>query len=500
MKCKYCGAEIPKGFVYCEKCGAEVQMVPDYNPLDDVLTAQVRGALDEEPSENMKRKIPISNVRNSNGMISYTMKIPLSGNWDEDIEPLSERENEQRMEHTSERIIEKYPVRNTGKVPERRPVRNTGKVAERHPESKPVRKAVKASPQKPAESSAQVRRRNTSYTPSKAALLREEKHQQEREAKKQARLEKIRMERRRKQKKVLTILAGTLAAAGIGYFIYLNTYHGLVGSGMKFLEESNYKAASSKFNQAVKQDDSSAEAYNGLAKVYMAQNKNDEAEFLYLHAISKYPANVELYRGCIEFYQKTDQLSKIPMLLDKCEDDGVLDDLYMYVSNEPKFSLEEKTYDIVQELSITSTGQKIFYTTDGTEPTTASTVYTEPIQIGEGTTTVKAISINAEGVPSIVVSKTYVVEFPVADAPAVSPSTGYYERQMQIIVQVPEGYTAYYTISSADGEIELPSASSTKYTGPIGMPEGNNIFCAVLVDSKGRLSEIKKMNYELDLE
>ena len=166
----------------------------------------------------------------------------------------------------------------------------------------------------------------------------------------------------------------------------------------------------------------------------------------------------------------------------------------------PKFSLEEKTYDEVQELSLTSKGQKIYYTTDGTEPTTASAVYETPIQIGEGTTTISAISVNDEGVPSIVVSKTYVVEYPVADAPAVSPSTGYYERQMQITIQVPSGYTAYYTISSADGEIETPTAASTKYTGPIDMPEGNHIFCAVLVDGKGRLSEIKKMNYELILQ
>lgn len=300
--------------------------------------------------------------------------------------------------------------------------------------------------------------------------------------------------------KLLTIFISILALTGIGYFIYLNTYHGLISRGTKYLNASNYTGAYSKFRQAMKQDDSSAEAYNGLAKVYIFQNKPDEAETLYLHAISKYPANVELYRGCIEFYQETEQLSKIPILLDECEDEGVLDDLYMYVSNEPKFSLEEKRYDVVQELSLASRGQAIYYTLDGSEPTTAGTLYTEPIQIGEGTTTVSAIAINEEGVPSVVVSKTYVVEFPVADAPAVSPSTGYYEHQMQITVQVPEGYTAYYTISSADGEIELPTASSTKYTGPIDMPEGNHIFCAVLVDVKGRLSEVKKMNYELVLE
>ncbi len=43
MKCRYCGCEIPDGYVYCERCGREVQMVPDYNPLDDILTSHVNG-------------------------------------------------------------------------------------------------------------------------------------------------------------------------------------------------------------------------------------------------------------------------------------------------------------------------------------------------------------------------------------------------------------------------------------------------------------------------
>lgn len=42
MKCEYCGYEIPEGMLYCESCGREVRIVPDYNPLDDMLTEQIR--------------------------------------------------------------------------------------------------------------------------------------------------------------------------------------------------------------------------------------------------------------------------------------------------------------------------------------------------------------------------------------------------------------------------------------------------------------------------
>ena len=35
MKCSKCGAEIDAGSVFCKKCGEPVQMVPDYNILED---------------------------------------------------------------------------------------------------------------------------------------------------------------------------------------------------------------------------------------------------------------------------------------------------------------------------------------------------------------------------------------------------------------------------------------------------------------------------------
>ena len=35
MKCSKCGAEIKSGSVYCGSCGEAVQMVPDYNLLED---------------------------------------------------------------------------------------------------------------------------------------------------------------------------------------------------------------------------------------------------------------------------------------------------------------------------------------------------------------------------------------------------------------------------------------------------------------------------------
>ena len=144
----------------------------------------------------------------------------------------------------------------------------------------------------------------------------------------------------------------------------------------------------------------------------------------------------------------------------------------------PKFSLDDEViYDDVQQLSLTS-AYDIYYTTDGTEPTKKSTKYKEPIQIPEDETVIKAIAMTEDGIPSMIVTKTYVVELPMEDAPAVSPSTGQYEEHMTITIIVPEGYTALYT-------------------WPVEMPEGTTIFKAVLVNAKGKLSGITTRNYEL---
>ena len=32
MKCHNCGADIPDGHLYCDKCGAEINIVPEFEP------------------------------------------------------------------------------------------------------------------------------------------------------------------------------------------------------------------------------------------------------------------------------------------------------------------------------------------------------------------------------------------------------------------------------------------------------------------------------------
>lgn len=57
MKCANCGAEIKEGYLYCENCGEDIHMVPDYEPEPECSLIQSVGEiLDEEKKERQQKK------------------------------------------------------------------------------------------------------------------------------------------------------------------------------------------------------------------------------------------------------------------------------------------------------------------------------------------------------------------------------------------------------------------------------------------------------------
>ena len=59
MKCQKCGAEIPDNKIYCEKCGSPIQMVPDYNPVDDIRIGEEKKVpIPEKVTETVAEALP----------------------------------------------------------------------------------------------------------------------------------------------------------------------------------------------------------------------------------------------------------------------------------------------------------------------------------------------------------------------------------------------------------------------------------------------------------
>lgn len=80
----------------------------------------------------------------------------------------------------------------------------------------------------------------------------------------------------------------------------------------------------------------------------------------------------------------------------------------------PTFDPSEGTYTSAQNVAISceTSGATIYYTTNGSTPTTTSSVYTTPIAVGS-TTTIKAIAVKSGMNNSAVASATYTINLPV---------------------------------------------------------------------------------------
>src|SRR5206468_1107237 len=112
-------------------------------------------------------------------------------------------------------------------------------------------------------------------------------------------------------------------------------------------------------------------------------------------------------------------------------------------------------------LSTATSGATIYYTTDGSTPTTASSAYTGPVPLTT-TTTLKAMAAASGMSNSSVTSAAYTIR---VVAPTFSPAGGTYTSTLSVsISETTPGATIYYT---TDGS--TPTTASSVYAGPISV-------------------------------
>ena len=127
----------------------------------------------------------------------------------------------------------------------------------------------------------------------------------------------------------------------------------------------------------------------------------------------------------------------------------------------PEISPVAGTYTTSVMVKITdSTPQAtIYYTTNGTMPTTASTKYTAEIKVS-ASETIKAIASAPGLAPSKVASTAYTIQ---TAKPVISPAQGKYNAAQTVkITDETPGAVIYYTTNG-----KTPTTTSTKYAGKI---------------------------------
>jgi len=185
-------------------------------------------------------------------------------------------------------------------------------------------------------------------------------------------------------------------------------------------------------------------------------------------------------------------------------------------------NLEEgQTYEApVQVVINKSFDGNVFYTLDGSEPSINSRMYSEPFEISAAdvyltypNVTLRAVSysqnseksgdlkinfmLNYDESVAAAIQETTTAEpetttVITVNPPMISPSSGTYSSDTQIMVSGQAGASIYYTY---DGTI--PDTRSNLYTGPVNMIPGNSTFSAICV-ADGVQSDVTVANYTLE--
>jgi len=144
----------------------------------------------------------------------------------------------------------------------------------------------------------------------------------------------------------------------------------------------------------------------------------------------------------------------------------------------PAFSVESGAVDSGTKVTISCSteGAKIYYTTDGTEPTAASTEYTAAISVTEAVT-LKAVAVKDGMNDSAVASVSYTIKETVA-TPAFSVASGAVDSETSVTITCStEGAKIYYTTDGTE-----PTAASTEYTAAISVTEAVTLKAVAVKD------------------
>ncbi|MGA9669747.1 MAG: FG-GAP-like repeat-containing protein, partial [Terracidiphilus sp.] len=136
---------------------------------------------------------------------------------------------------------------------------------------------------------------------------------------------------------------------------------------------------------------------------------------------------------------------------------------YALIAATPTFSPAAGTYTSIQTVTISDStaGARIYYTTDGSTPSTSSASYAGAISVSSSQT-VKAIATAAGYSQSAVGSVTYTINL-IASTPTFFPAPGAYTSAFPVTISdTTPGVNIYYTTNGT-----TPTASSALYTGAI---------------------------------
>lgn len=262
-------------------------------------------------------------------------------------------------------------------------------------------------------------------------------------------------------------------------------------------QEKRFEEATRFIKRAIDIDQTKLDAQMLLSDLYMQNHQYDEALAILLPLLDEVPDNLSIYEHIVAVYIQKNDDHAISQLIKSCDNVEIASQFNQYISDPPKFSLEEGTYDHKEILKLLSSGEgNIYYTTDGSIPTSDGKKYDTPLTLEEGVNVITAVFVNPKGITSEPVTRTYQIELVIPAEPVVTPSGGTYSEPEPITVTTEDSDSAfiYYTNDGSE-----PTEESNPYTIPIPMPLGNSHYRFIAISKDGTKSLETEVKYQLNI-
>ncbi len=283
------------------------------------------------------------------------------------------------------------------------------------------------------------------------------------------------------------------------YAYHIQTVDYQIDKAKEYAADGSYQEAIACLEAAYEKNPAEARLLFQEADYYYIQEDHTSAIQVLYRIINdgnfSYEDVEEAYNKIVTIYANQGAYGEINELLRNCPDNDIINMFQSYLAMEPEFSYVEGNYAEVIPLKLSSnTSGTIYYTVDGSSPDKNSQIYTAPLFLEDGEHTISAFFVNDYGIESEIVTKKYVINLSVPNAPEVELYSGEYEEPMMIVAEEIEGCRIFYTTDESD-----PTADSVPYTGPIPMPLGRTLFKFVNISEEGVSSDITMRTYTLKL-
>lgn len=212
---------------------------------------------------------------------------------------------------------------------------------------------------------------------------------------------------------VLPLILAFIALIAAGwFFLFYNptvTANLLQNSARTMAEHGRYGRAVQYYNSAWKLMPERTELPVELAETYIADGNYTKAEYTLVSAISAMPHDPELYIALCRTYVAQDKLLDAVQMLDRINSETVRDTLAEQRPEAPVITPENGFYTEHIEVTAQSTERTVYLTTDGKYPSNDGDLYTGPVTLESGETTIIALAVNDDGLVSPAVMCGYTI-------------------------------------------------------------------------------------------